>query len=93
MSAITDNSFISKTADCVEAVVDDELALMHTENGKFYSLSDSGRHIWELIGDGKKFGEIKTAILQEYHISKDVCDKDVLDLLNELHDRTLIELS
>jgi len=93
MSAITDNSFIRKTADCVEAVVDGELALMHTESGKFYSLSDSSRHIWELIGAGLRFGELTAAMLRQYQVSKDVCDNDVIDLLDKLQARTLIDIS
>jgi hypothetical protein len=93
MVAITNSSFIKKTADCIEAVIDDELALMHTESGKFYSLSDTSRRIWELIGDGLNFGDLATVLLRQYQVSKDVCDNDLVELLEKLQERTLVEIS
>ena len=89
---IDNNTKITKTDDCVETVVDDELVLMNIVNGLFFSLKDTGRRAWELLGEHRSFGALIDAMRSEYDVAEDTCRAELTKLIEDLQERTLVEL-
>jgi len=52
-----------------------------------------GSFIWKLIQDPISVKEIKEAILKEYDVDEETCENDLQELLGDLLDKGLIELS
>jgi len=90
---IENESKISKTDDCVETVVDDELVLMNVVNGLFYSLKDTARRAWELLDEQGSFGALVETMCGEYDVAEDVCRADLARLIEDLKERNLVEVS
>ncbi|WP_164114852.1 PqqD family protein [Sphingorhabdus sp. Alg239-R122] len=93
MSEIKSDSSIRKNENFVETTVDGEVVLMHLDDGRFFSLSDTGKRIWELLDSHDHFDELVTATLREYDVSQEKCRQDLVDLLHNLKERALITIA
>jgi Coenzyme PQQ synthesis protein D (PqqD) len=77
----------------VSSDLDDEAVILHLKAGVYYGLDSVGARIWALIQEPKTVDEIKDAILNEYDVEPDQCERDVLALLQELAAEDLIEVT
>ncbi len=89
---ITSNSLVVAIKDQVSADLSGEAAILNLKTGIYYGLNEVGASIWKLIQKPKTVREVKDAIVQEYEVDPDQCEKDLLALLNELLSRELIEV-
>lgn len=58
-----------------------------------YTLNEVAARIWELIDGKKKVKDIKKAIVEEYQISEEEAEKDLLELLSQLKELKAITVS
>ncbi|MCK9150758.1 PqqD family protein [Methanobacterium alcaliphilum] len=89
---ITNLSVVSKTNKSVHCDLEDEVVILGLDDGVYYGLNPVGAFIWNYIQGLVKVEDIKDAILEEYDVEKDVCEKDLLELLEDLLDKGLIEV-
>lgn len=90
---ITDLSVISVTKEAVHCDLEDEVVILGLKDGVYYGLNPVGAFIWNLVQNPITVKEIKEAILNEYDVEEDVCEKDLVELLDNLLDKNLIEVS
>ena len=64
--------------------------LFNMSDGNYYSLNDVGGRIWELCDGTRTVSQLVAAIAAEYDASKDVLEKDVVELLEGLQSGKLI---
>lgn len=67
------------------------LVLMSINKGQYYSLNELGCRIWQLCDGVRPVAEIIQIIGDEYDVSLDRVQHDVLTLLQELADEHLVE--
>lgn len=89
---LSDLSVISVTKEAVHCDVEDEVVILGLKDGVYYGLNPVGAFIWNLIQEPKTVAEIRGAVLEEYDVEKEVCEKDLMELLTELSDKGLIEV-
>lgn len=92
MNKLTPSSIISVTKEAVHCDVEDEVVILSMKDGIYYGLNPVGAFIWNQIQKPKKVGEIRDSILEEFDVSKDECESDLFELLNELMENKLIEV-
>lgn len=64
------SALLAKAADNLsETAIDDEIVVMNLENGNFYSLTGTGRAIWQLIDGSRTLDAIIAALAEEYSTS------------------------
>lgn len=74
----------------VATQVDDEVLIVDLEGGELFSLSGTGRAVWEAI-DGKRDADAITALLAaSYDADETVIAGDVRALITSLTDAALI---
>ena len=49
-----------------------------------YTLDEVGARIWELIDGQRRVEEIRDAIVEEYEVSPDVAEADLVDFIQQL---------
>lgn len=81
------------TKEAVYCSVEEDVVILSIKNGVYYGLNPVGAFIWNLIQKPKKVEEIREAILEEFDVNKEVCMVDLIELLGELSDKCLIEVS
>jgi Coenzyme PQQ synthesis protein D (PqqD) len=69
-----------------------ELVILHLRSGVYYSLDPVGTRIWRLMEEPTTVAALRDAILAEYEVENDRCERELLALLEELAARELIEI-
>lgn len=90
---ISDLSVISVTKEAVHCDLEDEVVILGLKDGVYYGLNPVGAFIWNLVQKPITVKEIKEAILNEYDVEEEVCEKDLIELLGNLEEKNLIEVS
>jgi hypothetical protein len=70
-----------------------EEVILHLDHGQYYGLTEVGTHVWQFIQEPKTVAEIKQSILKTYDVSAEACEKDLLQLLQDLLNEELIEIN
>ncbi len=90
---ISDLSVISVTKEAVHCDLEDEVVILGLKDGVYYGLNPVGAFIWNLVQKPVTVKELKEAILSEYDVEEEVCEKDLIELLGNLAEKNLIEIS
>lgn len=70
---------------------EEESVLLSLSTQRYYSLNDTGSHIWELLPDNQTADEIARALTQQWMVDYETALTYVQLFLRELHDEGLIE--
>jgi hypothetical protein len=69
-----------------------EAVILQLNTGVYYGLNEVGASIWKLIQESKTIDEIRNSIVEEYEVSLEECDRDLLALLEQFKAEGLIEV-
>jgi hypothetical protein len=72
--------------------VGDETVILDLGSGTYFGLDPVGARIWQLIGEGKTLGEICDTMLDEYDVTREALERDVVELADKLLEQKLISL-
>jgi Coenzyme PQQ synthesis protein D (PqqD) len=70
--------------------IDNEIVALHVEKGTCYGLNPVGARIWKLLGAPTRVNDICAKLLADYKVEPGRCEREVLDLLEELRAEGLI---
>ena len=87
------DTIVAKGQHHVETLADGEVVLMHIENGRFFTLSGTGRRVWELIGEPIAVGALVDRLTGEFSVDRETCLRDVLALCERLDEGQLLDVS
>lgn len=93
MGELSGSSVISVTKEAVHCDVEDEVVILSMKDGVYYGLNPVGAFIWNQIQKPKRVDEICDLIMGEFDVGREECEADLMDLLSELLDKGLIEVS
>jgi hypothetical protein len=69
-----------------------EVVILHLSKGEYYSLDEVGAYVWNLIQAPRSVEELRDAVVEEYEVEHDECERDIVALLEELEDVGLVEI-
>jgi hypothetical protein len=92
MVTLSESSIIVVTKDQVSCDLSGEAAILNLKSSVYFGLNTVGASIWKLIQEPRTVKEIRDAILEEFDVEPDLCEHDVLELLQELSTHGLIEI-
>jgi Coenzyme PQQ synthesis protein D (PqqD) len=69
-----------------------ESVILHLQSGVYYGLNEVGAHIWSMIQQPTTVPKIRSAVLETYDVEPEVCDRDILSLLQDLQAVGLVEI-
>ncbi len=92
MSTISLASIIVRSSDQVSTDLGGEAVILGLQSEEFFSLEGVGARIWEIIQEPKTVKEILAAILNDYAVEPERCERDLLAVLGELADEGLVEI-
>jgi hypothetical protein len=84
---------VAKSDGFIEAEIDNEVVALSIEHGTCYGLNRVGSRIWNLLARPTRIGDLCATLLAEYNVDPNVCERQVLDLLEELRSEGLIVTS
>ena len=86
------NNIVQRKKDLLESNIDDEKVMMSLENNEYYGLNSVASRIWELLTEKQSISSIVNQLMEEYDIDRENCEKDVLDFIQELNEKNLIQV-
>ncbi len=86
------DSIIFQTNEFDVVDIDKEKVIMNLEKGKYFSLNIMGSRILEMIYNKTRVKEIIESLTKEYDVEEIICEKCVLEYLNDLEKINLIRV-
>jgi hypothetical protein len=90
--AVSGQSIVVVAQDQISCDLAAEVAILNITSGIYYGLNTVGTRIWKLIQEPRTVHEIRDALLEEYEVESERCERDVLALLQKLASKGLIEI-
>lgn len=89
---INPNSVVAAVADQVSCDLEGEAAVLNLKTGVYYGLDEVGASVWRMLNEPRRVDELVDALLGEYDVDREECQRDVIALLGELAVRGLVEI-
>ena len=83
---------VTKTDNFIESTVDDEVILMHLDEGNFSSLKSTGLRIWTMLNEPTSAAQICERMCDEFDVDEELCREQALEFLNSLNDRQFVSV-
>jgi coenzyme PQQ synthesis protein D (PqqD) len=89
---ISKDSVVVAVKSQVSCQLDAETVVLHYDKGLYFGLNEVGTLIWNQVQRPRKVQEIRDAILREYEVSNEQCERDLFTLLRQLSEEGLVEV-
>jgi len=93
MNKISNVSMIVIAEDVVSCDLDGEAAILNMNNGTYYGLDPIGAKIWNMLKNPSNLDNLVGIITKEYDVEKERCEKDLIELVNELIENGLVKVN
>ena len=90
---LTLDSAIQIPAHVSFSTVKGNVFLLNTRTNNYFALDQVGARFWELISGEDSLQEAYRSLLLEFEVEPDRLETDLLELLADLHNYELIEIS
>jgi len=76
----------------VSTTLGSEAVILGADAGQYFGLNEVGARIWELVQKPVRVSAICQTLCTEYEVEASACESDVLELLNELRAKGLLDV-
>ena len=80
------------SSEQVSCPVGDESVILGLKNSVYYGMNPVGSSVWKLLQRRRSVTELRDAVLEEYDVEKERCERDLLDLLEKMQAEGLIQV-
>jgi hypothetical protein len=81
---------VSVPSQVMDRSVGNETVILDLAAGSYFKLDPIGARMWQLMGERKTLGEISKVLLEEYDVSCEQLEQDLLKLAEELVEKGLL---
>jgi len=86
------HSVVVAAKEQVSCLLDEESAILNMKNSVYYGMNSVGTRIWNLLKQPRSVGELRDAVVDEYDVEPERCERDLLELLEQMRREGLIEV-
>lgn len=86
------NTTLCRTSNAASRDIAGEVIILSAKDSMLHSLNELGTTIWKLLEKPRRVEEIVSALLEEYDVERAVLEKDVVEFLNDLMERKLVQI-
>lgn len=72
--------------------MDGELVALHVEKGTCYGFNVTATRIWNLLAEPKTEAQLYEALMAEFEVDRETCEREVAPLLRELEADGLVRV-
>jgi coenzyme PQQ synthesis protein D (PqqD) len=87
---VIDNLRISK--EVIFQDLEGEAVLLNMQSGIFFGLNPVAKRMWELLSELGQAEKVLTQMLQEYEASEEQLRQDLIDFIEKLKSKGLVEI-
>jgi len=86
------DSIVVATREQVSCSLGEEAAVLNLKNSAYYGMNPVGARVWKLLQEPKSVAQVRDAVLDEYEVESERCERDLFDLLEKMRAEGLIEV-
>jgi hypothetical protein len=86
------SSVVVASTNQVSTALGEQAVILGADAGKYFGLDQVGARVWELVQKPTSVGALCATICGEYEVDGETCERDVLELLNELSSNGLLDV-
>lgn len=90
---ITADSIVVAAPEQLSADLGDEAVIAGVARGNYYGLNAVGARVWQLLQTPRHARDLRQTLAEEYAVTADRCEADLIELLERMHDEGLIEVT
>lgn len=75
---------IVRNTDLMAVPMDGDLVMMSISQGTYYGINPVGGRIWSLLEQPASVASLCNTIVSEFEVSKEQCEQDVLQFVEQL---------
>ena len=90
MTSVRLDSVVRRNPAISTAPLVDELVMLDLERGAYYGLDEIATYIWDQIEQPRSVADLCLHLLEVFDIDRKTCERDVLELLEWLHEKGLV---
>ena len=83
-------TIIKRNPDIISADMKGETVMMSIKTGKYHAVNPVGARIWELLASPSSVEQIIDNLLEEFDVEREVCQKEVIQFLENSQNENLI---
>jgi len=87
---VSENVRISK--DIIVQELEGDAILLNIQDGMFFGLNPVARRMWELLSELGQAEKVLKQLLQEYETSEEQLRQDLVDFIEKLRSKGLVEI-
>jgi hypothetical protein len=87
------DSRVRVNEDVVFQELEQEAILLNPKTGVYFGLDPVGTRIWSLLQGGSLLSNVVTALCDEFDVAKARCAEDVLHLVAEMEEKSLVTIA
>jgi Coenzyme PQQ synthesis protein D (PqqD) len=89
---LSTQSIVVATSEQVSCALGDESVILHMKDSVYYGMNPVGASVWKLLQQQRSVAELRDAVLDEYEVDAERCERDLLTLLEEMRQVGLIDV-
>ena len=86
------STVVKKSAAQVSCVLNEEVAVLNVERALSFGLQGVGAFVWDRLEEPRTVAALCEAVLQEFDVPPDVCQRDVMAFLDSLSEAGLVDI-
>ena len=92
-ASLESTSSVVRVKEILSAEVGNEVVLMSIEKGVYFGLNPVGARVWSLLDEFIAVQEVFATIVEEFEVTLEQCQEEVLQLLKDMREQGLIRIA
>jgi hypothetical protein len=85
--------YLIKNDEVLFTSMGEDAVLLHVNRGDYYSLNKVGARLWILSDGSRSISDLASLITEEFEITKEEAEKDILELAEQLVSEGLVKVA
>jgi hypothetical protein len=90
--AVSESATLQADPEVLVTEFGDEVVLLNLRDGVYYGLEDVGARIWTMLRQPVTIQTLCEAIVSEFDVAQDRCERDVRAIVSDLLENGLIQM-
>lgn len=91
--AFRDDDVVARDEASLSATIDDEAVLLQPDAGTYYGMNEVATLLWEALEEPATVAQLRSVLLSEFDVGRDVAERDLQAFLADLEDAGLVAVS